>query len=147
MKTSFGIWWKAWESTVRANWSRAIPGQGIAGRHRERQNCPDGCHFGSLETHGHKTDWVPLNKSPECPKCKPEVWNVLACPWTMSDYRGDCGILVGTHDYFGGRREESGFGYFMINMQYLATILEHLPWLCKWAPPLVKHCWTPCGCC
>lgn len=88
----------------------------------------------------HQTEWVPSHKTLECPKCTLEISAIPASPWTMFECRGDCGILAGIHDYFCARREDGCFGrFFFINMQYLAAILEHLPSLCKWALPLLKH--------
>lgn len=134
MKTSLGIWWKAWESTVQANWSWASLGQAMAGRHRLRQNGPE--EFWLIGNIWHNTDWVPLNKNPECPECKPEVWIIPVCVWMQRELWD-----TGWNPWLLQSTEERVMlcWNFMINMQHLATILEHLPCFCKWAPNLYKR--------
>lgn len=130
-------------------WSRAIPGQGKADTAWD-QTAQSAVVLAPwwrsvqrevADTRGYKTDWVPLNKNPECTKCTPLAWIIPASPWTMCESTGDCGVLGGICDGFSARREGECFRHFIINMQYLATALEHLPCLCKWARPLLKHWW------
>lgn len=135
--------WESW------NRSQAVPGRDMAGRYRLRPNCAESCHYGSLvsfssaENGGNtKTNWVPLNKNPEYPKCRMEAWIIPASSWTMYDGEGDCLSLRGIHDYFSAQTKDNCFGHFIITMQYLATILKNLPCLCKWALPFLKHWWN-----
>lgn len=84
----------------------------------------------SVEWHWHKTKWGPLNQHPECPKYKPAVWIIPAFPWNnewmqrgLRGYGVECVITS---------VDMVGF-FFIIDMQYLAAALEHLPCLCKLA--------------
>lgn len=82
------LWSNSWECDMgKGTWeswngSQAVPGRDVACRHRLRPNCAECCHyvslvsFSSAENGGNtKTNWVPLNKNPEYPKCRMEAWN------------------------------------------------------------------------
>lgn len=137
MKSFLGIWRRAWESRVQANWSRAVPGRGTAGWHRVSR--PEGCRFGSLVSFSRMWQKHTRVKHTGYPLIKTlNAQSVHQRPrWFLPERCVSAERTVGywMESILSERREDNSRGHLIINMQYSATELEHLPCLWWWAPP------------
>lgn len=138
MKSFLGIWRRAWESRVQANRSRAVPGRGTAGWQSEP---PRGLSFRLVGVVQFSRMWQKHTcvKHTGYPLIKTlNAQSVHQRPrWFLPERCVSAERTVGycVESILSARREDNSRGHLIINMQYSATELEHLPCLWWWAPP------------